>query len=344
MLRFMKRTVVAAGRSSGMFKLLADSQWRNSRLLILGYHSFPLKDEVEWNPALYMAPGQFRSRMEAIRRHDCTVLELGVALDLLQANKLPPRSVVLTFDDGTCDFYEIACPILKEFGYPATLYLTTYYVTHPFPVTPGVWRYMFWNKRRSVVETGGLLGDNARFDLRTREGRDEAVMRLAAFAGSQGFNGEQRNRLTRQLAELLGFDYEDLCRRRMFHLLRPADVKAVAAQGVSVQLHTHRHYSPDDREQYLREIEDNKREIVDLVGTEPRHFCYPSGAHKPQYVQWLRDAGIESATTCDLGIVERSTDRLLLPRLVDTSSLSDEEFEGWLAGFGALLPHRKRHA
>jgi peptidoglycan/xylan/chitin deacetylase (PgdA/CDA1 family) len=327
-----------------MFKLLADSRWRNSRLLILGYHSLPLKDELEWNPALYMAPEQFRSRMEAIRRQDCAVLELSVALDLLQANKLPPRSVVLTFDDGTYDFHKIACPILREFGYPATLYLTTYYVTHPFPVTPGVWQYMFWSKRHSVVDTGGMLGDNAPFDPRTREGRHDAVMRLRAFAKSQGFNAEQRNHLTRQLAGLLGFDYEDLCRTRMFHLLGPEDVKAVAAQGVSVQLHTHRHTSPDDREEYLRGIEDNKREIVDLVGTEPHHFCYPSGNHKPQYVQWLRDAGIESATTCDVGMVERSMDRLLLPRLVDTSSLSDLEFEGWLTGFEALLPHRERRA
>ena len=95
---------------------------------------------------------------------------------------------------------------------------------------------------------------------------------------------------------------------------------------------------------YLREIEDNKREIVDLVGTEPSHFCYPSGNHKPEYVQWLRNAGIESATTCDVGMAKRSMDRLLLPRLVDTSSLSDDEFEGWLTGFGALLPHRKRPA
>ena len=189
-----------------------------------------------------------------------------------------------------------------------------------------------------------MLGDTAPFDLRTREGRDDAVMRLAAFASSQGFNGEQRNHLTRQLAELLGFDYEDLCRTRMFHLLRPEDVQAVAAQGVSVQLHTHRHCSRDDREMYLREIEDNKREIVDLVRTEPRHFCYPSGNHTPRYVQWLKDAGIESATTCDVGMVERTMDRLLLPRLLDTSSLSDDEFEGWLTGFGALLPHRKRRA
>jgi peptidoglycan/xylan/chitin deacetylase (PgdA/CDA1 family) len=282
--------------------------------------------------------------LEAIRRHDCTVLDLREALDLLQANRLPPRSVVLTFDDGTYDFYKIACPILKEFGYPATLYLTTNYVTHPYPVTPIAWQYILWKRRGSVVQIGGMLAGDSTFDLRTREGCHDAGMQLVRFARSRGLGAEQRDRLTRQLADVLGFDYEDLCRSRMLHLMRPEEVKAVATQGISVQLHTHRHISPDDREGYLREIADNRREIVNLVGTEPRHFCYPSGNHKPSYVQWLRGAGIESATTCDVGLVERSMDRLLLPRLIDTSSLSDSEFESWLTGFGALLPHRKRRA
>ncbi|MGA8270297.1 MAG: polysaccharide deacetylase family protein [Candidatus Sulfotelmatobacter sp.] len=341
MLKSLKRAVVAAGRSAGVFTLLARSHWRSSRLLILGYHGVSLEDEHQWNGALYLSPEKFRSRMEAIKRNRCTVLALEEALDLLRIGKLPPRCVVLTFDDGTYDFYKIAYPILKEYGYPATLYVATYYIMHQYPVAPGTWSYMLWKKQGSVVDASNLLGENVTFDLRTPVGRAEALARIRSFAAAQAFTAEQRDVLSMQLAQLLGFDYATFCRKRMIQLLRPEELKAVATQGVSVQLHTHHHLSGKDRETYLGEINENRGQIVGIVGHNPCHFCYPSGNYKPEYVAWLREAGIESATTCDPGIAARATDRLLLPRLIDALSLSDIEFEGWLAGFGALLPRRR---
>ena len=160
---------MTAGKSSGAFRLIADSGWRQSRLLILGYHGVSLEDEHEWDGALYLSPAKFRSRMEAIKRHRCTVLPLQEALELLRLRQLPPRAVVLTFDDGTYDFYKTVCPILNEYGYPATVYLTTYWMTLQLPVVPGTWSYMLWKKRNSVIDASSLL--------------DQAVEQLAAGGG-----------------------------------------------------------------------------------------------------------------------------------------------------------------
>ncbi len=60
----------------------------------------------------------------------------------------------------------------------------------------------------------------------------------------------------------------------------------------------------------------------------------------PEHVGHLRDYGILSATTCEAGLCVAKTNPLL-PRLVDTSGISDIEFRGWLMGTAGLLP--KRH-
>ena len=341
-LKSIKRAVVTAGRSSGAFRLIADSDWRRSRLLILGYHGVSLEDEHEWDGALYMSPAKFRSRMEAIQRNRCTVLPLQEALELLRLHKLPPRSVVLTFDDGTYDFYKTVCPILNEYGYPATVYLATYWMTLQLPVVPGAWSYMLWKGRNSVIDASSLLDQAATFDLRTPKGRSEALKQMRARAESQDLAGEQRDAMSRQLAHLLGFDYQEFRSKRIIQLLRPEEVKAVASSSVSVQLHTHHHRTAKNREAYLCELQENRRQISGILGSNPTHFCYPSGNHKPEHIPWLQEAGVVSATTCVPGIVSESTNPLLLPRLIDTSFLSDDQFEGWLAGFGALLPHRVR--
>jgi peptidoglycan/xylan/chitin deacetylase (PgdA/CDA1 family) len=48
---------------------------------------------------------------------------------------LPPRSFVVTFDDGYENFYTVARPILHELNIPATVFLATAYVnsSEPFP-------------------------------------------------------------------------------------------------------------------------------------------------------------------------------------------------------------------
>jgi hypothetical protein len=49
---------------------------------------------------------------------------------------------------------------------------------------------------------------------------------------------------------------------------------------------------------------------------------------------------VTSATTCEPGLATVHTEPLLLPRLVDTSSLSLIEFEAWTTGMAASLRRR----
>jgi peptidoglycan/xylan/chitin deacetylase (PgdA/CDA1 family) len=145
------------------------------------------------------------------------------------------------------------------------------------------------------------------------------------------------------MSRALGLDYDAIFSRRLLHLMTADEVREVAAAGFDVQLHTHRHRTPEDRATFLREIEDNRASIARILGAGERiHFCYPSGVYRRSFVPWLREAGVASATTCDFRLAAPGDEVLLLPRLVDTGNITPLEFEACLAGVADFLPHRRR--
>jgi peptidoglycan/xylan/chitin deacetylase (PgdA/CDA1 family) len=153
----------------------------------------------------------------------------------------------------------------------------------------------------------------------------------------------EKDHLLERLGTELGVDYGDLLARRILHVMNHDEVRELAGKGVDFQLHTHRHRTPMDRAAFEREIEDNRRDLRHLLGHDVSHFCYPSGFYRPQFLEWLRDAGVESATTCEGGLASKDSPPLLLPRVVDGGQLAPIEFEAWLCGAGAWLPRRSSH-
>lgn len=300
-----------------------------------------MHDEHLWDDSMFMPAETFRGRLELIKESGCAVLPLAEAIKRLHTNSLPERSVVITFDDGTQDFDRAAFPLLREFGFPVTVYLSTFYSDFNRPVFDVMCAYLLWKGRTETLDLEGLIGGHERIALQTPSARQHALDIICNFASGQNLSAEEKDEVLARVSRGLRIDYDELIDRRAIHLLNPAEVKSLAAQGVDFQLHTHRHRTPMNRELFLREIEDNRKSIREMTGASPSHFCYPSGVWDYAFLPWLKEAGIESATTCDFGLAAASADPLLLPRLVDVSSLSPIEFESWLTGISVALPRRR---
>jgi len=338
MLKTLKRAVLRAARNTGAFRTAANSRWRQRRLLILCYHGVSIEDEHEWNPEMYMPPATLERRFALLRDNGFRVLPLDEALKGLYRGSLPPRSVALTFDDGLYDFYRNAYPLLKKFGFPATVYLTTWYSGRSQPVFDPACHYLLWKARGAVLD-GGQFGIPQQLDLRTPAALDRARWALLNFA-RRCLDGEAKQDLLKQLARAAGVDYAELARKRLLQIMTPDEVRELARAGIDFQLHTHRHRTPSDRDLFLREIQDNRERLQALTGRNPVHFCYPSGIHKPEFLPWLAGVSIASATTCEPGLASPRSNPLLLPRLVDHCGLHEVEFEAWLYGCSAFLPRR----
>jgi peptidoglycan/xylan/chitin deacetylase (PgdA/CDA1 family) len=142
----------------------------------------------------------------------------------------------------------------------------------------------------------------------------------------------EKDAFAHRLAEFLKIDYAALVDSHLLRIMRPEQVRESAGAGIAIELHTHRHRTPEARDLFVREVRDNCAEILALTGRRPRHFCYPSGVYKREFLPWLEESGVRTATTSHEGFATAGDNLLLLPRLFVDSNVSLEEFDAWLCG------------
>jgi peptidoglycan/xylan/chitin deacetylase (PgdA/CDA1 family) len=333
----IRGNLLRALKASGVFDRVRDSRWRQRRLLILCYHSLALDDENQWRPGHYLAPTRLRDRFELLKQGGYRVLDLGDAIERLHQGDLPARSIVLTFDDGTSDFYTLTYPLLKEFGFPATVYQTTHYCDRRIPIFSLICSSMLWKKRDAVLAPVPSIGITQEIALATPAARETVIGQILAFADREQLSTQQKNELAAELGHHLGIDYQELLRRRIAQVMNPPEIKELAAAGIRFELHTHRHRTPRDQALFTKEIQDNRDAIEAFTGMRPLHFCYPQGDYDRMFLPWLARQGVISATTCEPGLASRSSQPLLLQRFIDTTGQTALAFESWLTGVGALL-------
>ena len=341
LIKHLKLVALRGFRSFGVFDAIRESSWRRNRLLILCYHGLSLDNEHLWRPGLYMQPSVLEQRLEMLKRGSYNVLPLSDALQKLEAHKLPPRSVVITFDDGTYDFYAQAYPLLESYDFPVTVYLTTYYSDTQRPIFNLICSYMLWTRRELILDKGKEIGLPQPMSLKTELNRHKIVCQLNDNCDADNLTGVQKDDLAAELAKLLDIDYAALKAKRILQIMAPHEIAHLASKGVDFQLHTHRHRAPGEERLFRKEIEENRQRIRHATSSIPVHFCYPSGVYHRQFLGWLEKENVVSATTCDVGLVTKTTNRLLLPRFIDTYARTPIEFESWLTGVGSLMAIRR---
>ena len=128
---------------------------------ILTYHRV---DEVKGD-RLVVAPETFRQQMEWLRRREIRVVDLNTLTESLQHPRKGVRQIAITFDDGYEDNHRFAWPILRSFGYTATLFVPAALIgtEHPLPVErPRVAPapLLTWEQLREMSQDGIAVGSH----------------------------------------------------------------------------------------------------------------------------------------------------------------------------------------
>lgn len=336
MTRRLKLIAYEVARKFGLFSLAR--RFMRNRLRVLAYHGFSVGDALQFRPKLFISPATFRQRLELLRARGYRVISLDEAVSHLRQGRVPAEAVVITIDDGYAATTTIAAPLLREFGFPATVYVTTYHVETQTPVFDLVVGYMLWRTERRDIALVVHTPDNPiKLDLADSTLRQFST-RYVIDAGHAMSSEAERVELCRRLGVACAVPYEEVVEFGDFQLMTPDMIRGLSSDRISVGLHTHRHRFPsDDLSACEVELKDNVERLSRWCDPGTLHFCYPSGIYSQNQWPLLERFGVRSTTTCDIGLVKATDPPHGLQRFLDGEMVSEIEFDAELSGFAELL-------
>lgn len=139
--------VLAAPRAVDVRRMEAHS--RAQKIVVLNYHKI---DEMPI--ALAVSPGDFERQMAYLRAQGYVSITPDQLVDHLEYDApLPEKPLLITFDDGYEDNYVHAYPILKKYGFTATIFVVTDYLDR-FP------QYLTWEQARELKRAGFFIASH----------------------------------------------------------------------------------------------------------------------------------------------------------------------------------------
>lgn len=274
-----KAAVARAMSSAGLPPVLTRLRGlREDEITILAYHrvlDIADEDGFPFDPELVSASiADFRWQMEYVRKL-YTPITFARLLEGLDGNRaLPPRPILITFDDGFDDNYRHAFPVLKSLGMPATIFISTGYIgqTRTFWFD---WLYYLCN-RAAVMNRGVRLGDRE-FVMSADPGcRHEEI--AAIFSHVKRLPDEALRESLAALEKELDAGFPD----GGYAESRPLDweqVREMARGGIEFGSHTVTHpILANLGDASLRdELAQSKSRIEQETGQPVSVICYPVG-------------------------------------------------------------------
>lgn len=335
--------------------------------LILLYHRVANLDS---DPQLLaVSPSNFRGHLRVIRR-DFNPISLTDLVDAHDRGNLPANSIVITFDDGYADNFEIAAPLLAEFNIPATIFVT--------PRADAADREFWWDDlERIILQTPRLPADldleidHTLHHWRLTDGSDLRPSDPAWNVLSHAPVTERQG-LYLFLSRILRVTPDHLRRaalnilsqwagqppavRATHRAMTPSQVRAAASSElIEIGAHTLSHpvLSTLTVNEQFEEIEGSRRAIESIIESSVTSFSYPFGCRGDfgeETIAMTQNAGFRWACANSgkpphaAALVKPSSDIFALPRALVRNWPRDEFQRHLESAFGGSAAGRVHHA
>lgn len=162
--RFCKNTLLWAIEKSGL-ESVRDQIWTWAGSLPAAVLVFHRVTDVIPEDGITISTARFRTIVKTLKDHYRPVPLTDLIGNLLQKKPWQERTVAITFDDGYDDNLNHAAPILREYGVPATFFVTvdligTQRVLPWEEHLAGRIRWMDWNQVRRLHSLGFAIGSH----------------------------------------------------------------------------------------------------------------------------------------------------------------------------------------
>jgi peptidoglycan/xylan/chitin deacetylase (PgdA/CDA1 family) len=280
-------------------------------LLVLIYHRVLTQPD----PILSGEPtaDEFAAQMDIVAS-TCRVLPLSEGVARLRAGSLPPRAVSITFDDGYANNRELAAPILKSRGIPATIFVATGFVG----------RGRMWNDTVIEAVRGagprldlGPLGLGA-FELPDASACISALDKI--LSALKYLDPAQRQERAEAVADAAGIP------RDASPMMSEQQIRELDSFGIEVGAHTVTHpiLRSVGADAARREIAASKDTLQSITGRRVGLFAYPNGRpgrdYDASHVALVKSCGFDAAVSTAWGAAGRKVDTFQIPRMLPWES------------------------
>ena len=263
-----------------------------SVLRVLTYHRVidPAAPSCPRRSSVSATPWEFERQMRHLARR-FRVVSAEEVLDALRAGRpLPPKAVMVTFDDAYQDFGDVAWPILRRHHLPVTLFVPTAYPDEPEAE-------FWWDRLYRVFRSPGpavlRLAGHGPLTLDTGAARAAALRVVESHLKS--IPHDEAMRAVEDIVGQLGD-----AGRPESRVLGWGALRELARDGVALAPHTRTHpaLARLPRAEARAEIRGSREDLRRQTGSDLPVFAYPFGVHDDGVVQLMREEGIELALTC----------------------------------------------
>ncbi len=289
-----KRQLIAqALRYSGSLSLINHGWWGRRRLTVLAYHRITdvnAADFYGFAPNVSATVSDFEQQMNWVAENFNVISLEQLREYILKGTTLPPRPLLITFDDGYRDNYENAYPILKHKGFPAVIFTVTGRMDNPSPLW---WDICAQTFRESDIEQADLPYIGKRqINEQSQQEFMEAVKKYPTA---------EIDSAIAQLCTALNVTPE---KKALFFSWD--EVRELSENGVDCQPHTVTHpiMTRIPLEQRIEELKQSRDALQEHTGNIIDTFAYPNGTpvdYDKETVLALHELGYKMAVTLSPG-------------------------------------------